>query len=76
MKMIDTFEEYISDECKAQRALFESAMEKRIQTQGYKMSDLMYEVFCCQNAFANLKEQFENLKRELAEMKEPKRAKK
>lgn len=59
MSLLDTFGNYLIDGDKGRRAVFEAAMIKRIESgEGYKMSDLLYEV--C-NLEANLEEAMNRL---------------
>jgi hypothetical protein len=68
MKLLDTFQSFVTEDDKAQRAAFEAAMIQRIQKEGYKFSDMLYELFLCQVAVANLSE-------EITKLKAPKKAK-
>ncbi len=47
MSLFDTFKDYVRSENCA-RTVFEAAMKKRIETEGYKMSDLLYDLYDCQ----------------------------
>lgn len=62
MKLLDTFTDYVSEDDKGQRAVFEAAMIQRLQNEGYKMVDLLYELFLCQVAISKLSGQIEALK--------------
>jgi hypothetical protein len=46
----------------ADKAVFEAAMIKRIETEGYKMSDMLYELYLCQRAISQLKYEIEEIK--------------
>lgn len=46
---------FTDDEEAAEKATFCKAMEERINKDGYKMSDLMFEVFVCQKQICALK---------------------
>lgn len=59
--MIETVKDYCEDNEQALRAQFEAAMIKRIDEKGYKMSDLMFEVFCCQQAIWNIQDRLDEL---------------
>ncbi len=48
MDLLATFLNFVEDNNGGERAAFEAAMEERIRTSGYKMSDLIYELFCVQ----------------------------
>ena len=48
----------------ASKAVFEAAMEKRIQGEGYKVADLMFEVFRCQADLVRLGAQVDQLVKE------------
>lgn len=50
MSMLDIFSSFVAKDDSACRAAFEAAMKTKIETEGYKMSDLMYEVFRCQSS--------------------------
>jgi hypothetical protein len=54
MRMIDTFHDFVNEGEEGTKAAFEASRRKRIENGGYKMSDLMYEVFCCQSDISML----------------------
>ena len=55
VKLIDTFAEFVAKDDLAQKAAFEAAMINRIETEGYKMCDMLYELFQCQCDISHLK---------------------
>lgn len=64
MRMIETVSEYITVPCEAERAVFEAAMIKRIDSEkGYNMRDLLFEVYQCQTAIAQIQKQLEGSKK-------------
>ena len=60
MSMLETVENYFNDEDgrEAERAVFEAAMTKRIETQGYTLRELMFEIYKLQLDVRALKECF------------------
>lgn len=70
--MVDTFAEFVTKDDSASRATFEAAMKKRIETEGYKMWDLMYEVYCCQASLRYLSEKVEKLVARASHKRNPK----
>ncbi len=58
MTLLRTFEDFASRSYDAvERTVFLKSMEERINDpeRGYKMQDLIYDVYICQNQIANLK---------------------
>jgi hypothetical protein len=55
MSILDTFTEFTGKDDLGLRAVFEASMTKRIQEKGYKMSDLLFELFQCQLDISSLK---------------------
>ena len=54
MSLLDTYKAYTIDE-KGERAAFEAAMVERInKAPGYKMADLMWDLYLCQKRLAAL----------------------
>lgn len=64
MDLLNTYANFVQENDKGERAAFEAAMIERItkSEQGYKMSDLMYELFLCQKRVAILQGEIEGLK--------------
>lgn len=61
MKLIDTFTEFTAKGDLGMRSLFEAAMTKRVKEEGYKMSDLLYELFQCQLEISSLRQATDHL---------------
>lgn len=59
MDLLTTYAKYVETDNKAERAAFEAAMTDRLRGDGYKMSDLLYELFVCQKRVAILQGEFE-----------------
>lgn len=55
MNLLNVFADFVQKDG-AERAAFEAAFVELIETKGYKMSDLIYDVFCCQKKIAFLEE--------------------
>lgn len=72
MTMLDTFSDFVKSGDEGCKAAFVAAMTKRIQTEGYKMHDLMYEVFCCQSEIYKLRQMVEHLPAKVAHKPKPK----
>lgn len=69
MDLLATFLHFVEANEGGERAAFEAAMEERIRTKGYKMSDLMFEVFVCQRNMALLSAEVDHLKARLNKKK-------
>lgn len=62
MSILQTVQDFLADGDKSERAAFEAAMVKRIDSgEGFKMSDLIYEVYRCQAAIKLLSDKFDKL---------------
>lgn len=72
MKMLETYSDFVRSGDEGCKAAFVAAMTKRIQTDGYKMQDLMYEVFCCQCEIERLSSILACIKEEIVKKPEPK----
>ncbi len=67
--MLETVEAFCKKDDSAERAAFEAAMINKIENEGYKMSDLLYELFRCQKDIALLKEQMIEIRTKKIESK-------
>lgn len=70
MDLLGTYAKYVETDNKAERAAFEAAMVDRLKTDGYKMSDLLYELFVCQKRVAILQGEFEAMKNLMRSLQE------
>ena len=75
MSLLNILNEFEKDEEAPLRAVFEASMLKRIEEKGYKMSDLVFDVFRAQQACAAILRKHEELEKRV-EALENKRAKK
>lgn len=61
MSILGMVEKFLADGEKGERAAFEAAMIERINTEGFKMSELIFEIYRCQSAIKLLNEKVEKL---------------
>lgn len=66
MSLLKIFDTFTEEQDKGKRAAFEAAMHEKITTSGYKMSELLYELFLAQEDIQYLKEQVTLLHKEKA----------
>lgn len=69
MSLLKTVCDYCEQDENAERAAFEAAMIDRIQNEGYKVSDLMFEVYQCQKDIEILKNTLRSKSQEKSEKK-------
>lgn len=70
MDLLGTYAKYVEKDNQAERAAFEAAMVDRLKTDGYKMADLIYELFVCQKRVAILQGEFEAMKNVMRSLQE------
>ena len=58
MDLLNTVANYLEENEDGERAVFEAAMQERLATKGYKMSDLLYDLYVCQRQQIVLKKDF------------------
>lgn len=69
MNLIDTFNVIVSTPDAAKRAVFEAAMTERINTVGYKMTDLLWDVFQAQHDVSILSKAVDALCEEIIQLR-------
>lgn len=55
------YAEFCDTEDNGQRAVFDKAMEERVKREGLKVSDIVYEVFKCQQHIGELSMELQEL---------------
>lgn len=69
MSLVDTFNDLVGQPEQATRAVFEAAMIDRINTTGYTMSDLMWDLFQAQHDVSILSKRMQELSLELIQLR-------
>lgn len=62
MSLLGMMIDYTQKDEQAEKATFEAAMTQRIETQGYRMADVMWELYKCQKDINTLAHALEALK--------------
>lgn len=72
MSVYQTCCEFIAREKsnKIERTVFEAAMTEKIQKEGYKMSDLIYELYCVQRDLELLTKKYTNLEERVSDLED------
>lgn len=72
MDLLSTFAEYAIDNDMGERAVFDAAMEKRIQKEGYRISDMCFDIYKAQRDIAILERELQALRDQLEAKPKPK----